>query len=305
VKRLALGGLSALIIATALSGVARAETIIGSSLPGIADGGGFSSGFTVVQTTQANGVDLPLTAPSAGALVKVRFSHGVAPAGGDRIGLRIVSGTFPNFTSRLDSRLPDLTYLAGDPAGTTTVIPGDAFGARGVRIEAGERLGVATLVGTMDINRANPGARYSYFNSTGAGPGVYATFGADYDVTLQYVIEPDADGDGWGDETQDRCPADPTSNCPGRIVTVPGPVVIQQSPPIVKTIVCGTGTKPAGEACVKIKCRIGHKLRGSKCVKIKCAKGRRLKGNKCVKRKPARARTSRVQPQQPFGLPRP
>jgi hypothetical protein len=281
-KRLALGGLLALIAAAAMPASAGAASVIGAQLGDPADGGAFSAGYTAVQTAQATGVSLPITAPTSGALVKVSFTHGVAPAGGDRIGLRIVSGTFPNFTSRLDPRLPDLTYLAADPAGTTTVVPADANGAHGVQISAGERLGLATLTGSIDINRAAPGAQYSYFNSTGAGAGVYSAYGAAYQLLVQYVIEPDADADGWGDETQDRCSADPTSDCAGRIVTVPGPTVVE-------TIACKTGTKPAGDHCAKIKCRTGRKLRGNKCVKIKCSKGRKLKGNKCVKRRPNRA----------------
>ena len=66
----------------------------------------------------------------------------------------------------------------------------------------------------MDIDRAAPGADYAFVNSTGPGLGTYSNYGGGYEVTIQYTIEPDADHDGYGDETQDLCPTDATTHGP-------------------------------------------------------------------------------------------
>lgn len=47
----------------------------------------------------------------------------------------------------------------------------------------------------------------------------------DYELMVQATIEPDADKDGWGDETQDKCvgSAGPANGCPGTTVVDPPP----------------------------------------------------------------------------------
>jgi hypothetical protein len=54
----------------------------------------------------------------------------------------------------------------------------------------------------------------------GPAPGQLGGSLPDTQVYLQAVVEPDADGDGFGDDTQDKCPtvAAPTDGCP------PGPL---------------------------------------------------------------------------------
>src|SRR2546429_433363 len=45
-----------------------------------------------------------------------------------------------------------------------------------------------------------------FVNGPFAGPGV------GYDINVSATLEPDVDGDGYGDETQDSCPTDPTTH---------------------------------------------------------------------------------------------
>ncbi len=82
-----------------------------------------------------------------------------------------------------------------------------------IPVQAGDLIGV----GPQNLcSRNTPGAEASYHNSN---PATGSTFpytpltGVQLDVSAQ--LEPDADGDGYGDETQDKCPADPTSQCMG------------------------------------------------------------------------------------------
>lgn len=278
-RRSASIGLLSLGAAAAFCAPAGAAQVVGSTLNDPPDAGTLVPGFTFAQTAPPTGAALPIAAPASGALVSVRISHGVvppAPAAPAVVGLRILSGTPPNLTSRLDARLPNLGYRADEPAGVTSVVPGDASGAHGVPINVGERVGFATLVGNVGLSRPTPGAARGATAGTGAGPGVYAD-APNRELLIQYTIEPDADADGWGDETQDRCPDDPTSNCPGRVVSTPvfqpGPTVA--GPTITKTIACRTGTKPAGDHCAKIKCKKGRKLKGNKCVKRRAHRSRK------------------------------
>ncbi len=72
-------------------------------------------------------------------------------------------------------------------------------------------------------------------------------------VNLSVRIEPDADGDGYGDETQDLCPSDPTTAgaCPGAPVggDPPGGAPPQPSTPVVPITAPAPGAPaPGGSA---------------------------------------------------------
>jgi uncharacterized repeat protein (TIGR01451 family) len=94
----------------------------------------------------------------------------------------------------------------------------------GLPIEAGDHLGLTALGGgtmgcvpgaTGDVVRvrappdSSPGADNGAFNGTQTNR-----------VDVSAVVEPDADGDGYGDETQDSCPTDATVHTGGCPVEV-------------------------------------------------------------------------------------
>lgn len=97
------------------------------------------------------------------------------------------------------------------PTGSAQVIP-----AR-IPVVAGDVLGLRT---------GTDGARTSYVTQTGdvigTAPGMDpqpgTTFTGDtndfYRVNVTATVEPDADADGYGDETQDQCPADASTAGP-------------------------------------------------------------------------------------------
>jgi len=92
----------------------------------------------------------------------------------------------PNTVNSFDTRI---TVAAGDSLGLAAITSGDCM-----RAASGFSLGTAS--GDQPI-----GSRAVYFKSTAQ-------------LDLAASLEPDADGDGFGDETQDRCPTDASTQGP-------------------------------------------------------------------------------------------
>jgi hypothetical protein len=186
-RALALAGVLA---ALGPAAAARAATTVGSDLSQPASTTACATtctAFTVLHTTGA-----PVAvAPSDGVVVRWRVKAGQSAPG---VALRTLrpSGagsyvstgssdpeTAPVGTSVFDTRLP---VKAGD------IIAADSGG--GARIFA-----VST---TYDVRAFNPPLFGGPPNSDQAGR----------ELLVNADIEPDADGDGYGDETQDLCPTD-------------------------------------------------------------------------------------------------
>ena len=80
----------------------------------------------------------------------------------------------------------------------------------GVPIAAGERLAIwLELASSPQIVAAAPGGGTRFHNSDHTS-GSQPYTGALAHIDIQGVVEPDADGDMYGDETQDFCATDPT-----------------------------------------------------------------------------------------------
>lgn len=146
-----------------------------------------------------------------GVIVQIKIKHSNVP--NDATGaFSILSGDGPpNFDARTSPLLPSVVWQDGQGAAVRTFKPlPDANGrARGVPVAAGERLAYRTLVGNSpgitDITA--PGAQYVYFlGSHVVDAQFYVPELPDRELMVQMLIEPDADADGYGDETQDPCP---------------------------------------------------------------------------------------------------
>jgi len=98
----------------------------------------------------------------------------------------------------------------------------------------------------------------------------------DYWVVVDAVWEPDADSDGFGDETQDGCPG-LAGTVEGCVPAAPKPTPIQTlTPPTINT----DPVRPAPKSCPKGKKKV--RVKGvTKCVKVKKHKGKaKAKGHK-------------------------
>lgn len=183
--------------ALALPAGAGAATTIGSNLATAPGGSAINcapiSGCTFVNSgispgTMASG---GLTAPIDGVVVRWRIRTGgttslTAPRiirpGGVGAGTGTAVTPAINTTATFDSRLP--------------ITAGDYFGIN----QAG-----------TSFNRASvTGSSYSYWFSPalaeGGAPRAYSATSPNTELLVNADIEPDVDGDDWGDETQDLCP---------------------------------------------------------------------------------------------------
>ena len=115
------------------------------------------------------------------------------------------------------------TYESGgastaQPLSTTTVL--QVFPTQ-LPIRTGDHIGLDQGNGSSldaSIRRVVPGATYPNFNPRLPDSGAFTPFvgpsGANAELVLNADIEADADRDGFGDETQDQCPSDPSTQGP-------------------------------------------------------------------------------------------
>lgn len=98
------------------------------------------------------------------------------------------------------------------------VARGDLFALRGT-VETFVCRGVVGITSAIHEGPTPTAARYEFKTEKGLG------------VPLNVIIEPDRDGDGYGDKSQDRCPRLPTTrkHCPAMKLRVEGTAVRKRS----------------------------------------------------------------------------
>ena len=211
-KRIGLTMVAALSAASLLASNATAATEVGSDCQATSG----VEGYTFVQLKRVSFGGLPIAAPSAGVVTKWKVNSAVPTAVGQKLQILrptgnpnefqtvaesapgTVSSGLNSFDTRLPIRAGDRPAVAAAPGGSvaatlycSTANPGDEMGA-------------LTPASTLGSTKTYPPA-----------PGLVAAISA--------VVEPDADNDGYGDETQDKCPrsaAVQTTACP--IITLGG-----------------------------------------------------------------------------------
>jgi hypothetical protein len=153
-------------------------------------------------TLSTPGSGLPLTAPTSGVITKVRVQNQVPfpfsvptlvkvmrSAGGNSFTVvNQVAVQVGNGQTTVDSRMP---VQAGDRLG----LVGTAFTYEGTPIE-----GISVYCNEV------PGDLGAAPGDVGVGSTANFEKATEGRVPLAAVIEPDADNDGFGDETQDACP---------------------------------------------------------------------------------------------------
>lgn len=122
-----------------------------------------------------------------------------------------------------------------------------------ISIQTGYTIGYYNPDGAGCIAAADPGSiiHLSTGDKLPGDPWTTPASQSQYKLDVSAQLEPDADNDGFGDETQDGCPADATTQ--GQ---------------------CGTGSQATTTPPPK-KCKKGRKLKKGKCVKKKRKKKRR------------------------------
>jgi hypothetical protein len=176
--------------------------------------------------------ETPVIAPVSGVITRWRFWTGQV-TGGPTLQLRAIrleGGNQLRVTRSADPQIvPDV------PSGAEHRITRHEFPAR-LRILAGETIGAGisrpvpgqVLTVNLPVKPATSPWAYAFDDPPQPADGETSTaviidqpsdsMSSDQFVQMNADIEPDADGDGYGDETQDLCPADATTQgvCPQR-----------------------------------------------------------------------------------------
>jgi hypothetical protein len=155
-----------------------------------------------------------MLAPSPGVVTSVRTKQSAAQAG-HHFKVKVITlndRTFgPTANATVTARSDALTIAGtGSPESFPTQLPIAA--GQGLALFSTEAIDCAystSDIGDQVLFNGDP--------DPGPGAGIIAQNGAQSArVILEATIEPDADGDGYGDETQDSCPLDPavhTGSC--------------------------------------------------------------------------------------------
>jgi hypothetical protein len=153
----------------------------------------------VAQLARAPGAPLPIDAPVSGVVTKWRMTANSSTAGSYEEAVSILHPTVvPNaFEVRAESTLGVVTAGVHEFPTRLPIQAGDKlgfWGHPGPLVCNGEGTQAADVMGFI----APPALAGSFFNPTVQQPSKL--------ISGSVTIEPDADGDGYGDETQDLCP---------------------------------------------------------------------------------------------------
>jgi hypothetical protein len=189
-------GLIATVAAVSLlwASAASAATEFGSTCAADAA----ESELTLLQLTQAPENVLPLTAPVSGVITRWSIEDATGAAPGELPQALQVYRTAPE---------PNSFTLVNQTA-QTPLVPGlNSIPAR-LPVQAGDRLGIYSVVATMYCNTGFANDLIGFNEEGPVQVGESRPFEGDppFRIPVRAAIEPDADGDGYGDETQDQCP---------------------------------------------------------------------------------------------------
>lgn len=145
----------------------------------------------------APGNSLPTAAPTPGVITQWKVNLVAAPL------------SVPQTLKVLRPSGGNTAQVIGEATGT--VVGGsNTFNTR-IPVQAGDRLAIfgTSSFGTLFCEIATKNVLLGAYEGTGGGPGSTVNFLEIVEparVPVSAVIEPDADNDGYGDETQDKCP---------------------------------------------------------------------------------------------------
>jgi hypothetical protein len=224
---LVLAMMCAVTTVAAFAGQASAATVVGSNCAA-----NTSSLGSVVSLKNPPGYPVPSAIPSAGVITSWTFSLGLPlpPAVQVSEQLKVFAPT------GVANQLKVVGESSLSPVGAgTTILP------TRIPVQNGDLLGSIVVVsdegkveqGALFCETKDPGDEIAVVPGnpvTGTTVSTVATQ-AGYQNPITVSVEPDADGDGYGDETQDKCPTDASTQgaCPAPPVP---PAPPKAAPPI-------------------------------------------------------------------------
>jgi hypothetical protein len=258
-------GLAAILAAAALAPTASASSIVGADLTQTPDDPGgscLSPGNPCSRVTVTKSSTAPETGSStAGVLTSAR----VRTRGGATTVMVRVLKPDPVLALTFLNVGPEIPI----PVSADAVLSGHVSEATGLHhpIEIGDRLGIGYVdPATSLVAGSNfPAGAVCAFQPVG-GHAVntsqqYSTAACFAEVLVQGTVEPDADRDGFGDETQDGCPTNPAA----------------LAPPCSPPAACGIPPGATSNPCIpnKQKCERKKKARSAAAKSKRCKKKRK------------------------------
>jgi hypothetical protein len=207
---------TALALASIGTPAASAATEIGDDCVGNEAEGPYS----LVPEARASGGVLPLAAPTAGVVTGWKVSSAHAEPVPERMAVFRPTGAGGTFR------------VIGESSEETVQQGTNAFATR-IPIQAGDRVGpVAVTIDSPLFCLTGDNGDHTWAFPGSAGLGSTHTFaaGVQVRVPLAAVVEPDEDGDGYGDETQDQCPQSAAHQEPCPTISLDAfPIVLKRS----------------------------------------------------------------------------
>jgi hypothetical protein len=176
--------------------------------------------FTMIPEAHASGGALPLSAPTGGVVTGWRVNSGL-------------TATVPEFMAAFRPTGQAGTFEVIGESNQEDVKQGlNVFPTR-IPVHAGDRFGPVPVGEESPVycSTGNSGdGAWSFRGSVGVGSIHTYAAGVTTRVPLIAVIEPDGDGDGYGDETQDGCPQSAAYQGPCPTITLDAfPIVLKRS----------------------------------------------------------------------------
>jgi hypothetical protein len=163
----------------------------------------------------------PLTAPTSGVVTSWRIDLASPLTSAPAQALKVMRAESGANTFEVVAETAPMPLMAAS----------NVFPAR-ISVQAGDRFGVSGgEAGSVMFCSNRPGESFgSVGNDVRAGSSATFTPGSEVQVPVVATVEPDRDGDGYGDETQDGCPQSAAYQGPCPTITLDTfPVVLKRS----------------------------------------------------------------------------
>ncbi|MGC1166027.1 MAG: hypothetical protein WA862_07960 [Solirubrobacterales bacterium] len=175
----------------------------------------------------ASGNPLPVVAPSAGIITKWKINSGPSPISAQTLKVLRPNGVKTVQTVGEATQTPS--------AGQNT------FDTR-IPVQTGDRLALFTPTGFLVCETAEENLLGGFL---GGGGGVGSTnpfveVSTKARIPVSAVIEPDADNDGFGDETQDKCPQNATAQAACPVIALSASAIAKKG---LATVLITSGTQ--------------------------------------------------------------
>jgi hypothetical protein len=215
-KRLMVIGVGA-VLAVCLAAAAGASAATQVGDPCVANNSGEGQAVTVFSTAAPQSL-LPAKVPAAGVVTSwgVNVGSALAPGVSIPVGLKVAR---PNLVTKT-------ALVVGEGSGSVST-GANSFDSR-IPVQAGDVLGITGTPKLLVCEEPSPGG---YLALVAGTPVTESTIPFEEQLEIKggvpifATVEPDADGDGYGDETQDQCPTDASTQgpCPTKAAPTPPP----------------------------------------------------------------------------------